>query len=233
MTIVLTPYWSNGVQKLKMAPQGLFAFSLSLSCILIYTPAAPPKPAHGLTPPTLEDSVHAERCMKQFRGKDKDIEKYIYLSALKEQDPHMFYRLCLSHMSEFTPIIYTPTVGQACQEYSHNYRRPEGLFVSVKDKGKIRSVLRAWPKMDDARISVVTDGAFFSLPLPRLPSARFCTATRILYIHETDITHLTGSRILGLGDLGINGMPISIGKLSLYIAGAGCVGISFFLLIPP
>jgi malate dehydrogenase (oxaloacetate-decarboxylating)(NADP+) len=60
--------------------------------------------------------------MKQFRSKDKDIEKYIYLSMLKEQDPHMFYRLCLDHMSEFTPIIYTPTVGQACQEYSHNYR---------------------------------------------------------------------------------------------------------------
>ncbi|KAJ6588628.1 hypothetical protein B0H19DRAFT_924318 [Mycena capillaripes] len=169
MTIVLTPYWSNGVQKLKMAPQ------------------APPRPAHGLTPPTLDDEVHAQRCMKQFRSKDKDIEKYIYLSMLKEQDPHMFYRLCLSHMHDFTPIIYTPTVGQACQEYSHNYRRPEGLFVSIKDKGKIRSVLRAWPKIDDARISVVTDG----------------------------------SRILGLGDLGINGMPISIGKLSLYIAGAG------------
>ncbi|KAJ7104458.1 hypothetical protein B0H15DRAFT_766683 [Mycena belliarum] len=169
MTIVLTPYWSNGVQKLKMAPQ------------------PPPKPAHGLTPPTLDEEVHAVRCMKQFRGKEKDIEKYIYLSMLKEQDPHMFYRLCLNHMSEFTPIIYTPTVGQACQEYSHNYRRPEGLFVSIKDKGKIRSVLRSWPKMDDARISVVTDG----------------------------------SRILGLGDLGINGMPISIGKLSLYIAGAG------------
>ncbi|KAF7360574.1 Malic enzyme [Mycena venus] len=169
MTIVLTPYWSNGVQKLKMAPQ------------------PPPKPAHGLTPPTLNDEVHAQRCMAQLRSKDKDIEKYIYLSALKEQDPHMFYRLCLSHMPEFTPIIYTPTVGQACQEYSKNYRRPEGLFVSIKDKGKIRSVLKAWPKLDDARISVVTDG----------------------------------SRILGLGDLGINGMPISIGKLSLYIAGAG------------
>ncbi|KAJ6612745.1 hypothetical protein B0H10DRAFT_2165518 [Mycena sp. CBHHK59/15] len=169
MTIVLTPYWSNGVQKLKMAP------------------LPPPKPKHGLTPPTLEDSVHAARCMKQFRGKDKDIEKYIYLSALKEQDPHMFYKLCLENMSEFTPIIYTPTVGQACQEYSHNYRRPEGLFVSIKDKGKIRSVLRNWGKIDEARISVVTDG----------------------------------SRILGLGDLGINGMPISIGKLSLYIAGAG------------
>ncbi|KAF8205441.1 malic enzyme [Mycena galopus ATCC 62051] len=169
MTIVLTPYWSNGVQKLKMAPQ------------------PPPKPAHGLTPPTLNDEVHAQRCMAQLRSKDKDIEKYIYLSALKEQDPHMFYRLCLAHMPEFTPIIYTPTVGQACQEYSKNYRRPEGLFVSIKDKGKIRSVLKAWPKIDDARISVVTDG----------------------------------SRILGLGDLGINGMPISIGKLSLYIAGAG------------
>ncbi|KAF7344406.1 Malic enzyme [Mycena sanguinolenta] len=169
MTIVLTPYWSNGVQKLKMAPQ------------------PPPKPAHGLTPPMLDDEIHAQRCMAQLRSKDKDIEKYIYLSGLKEHDPHMFYRLCLAHMPEFTPIIYTPTVGQACQEYSKNYRRPEGLFVSIKDKGKIRSVLRAWPKLDDARISVVTDG----------------------------------SRILGLGDLGINGMPISIGKLSLYIAGAG------------
>ncbi|KAJ7167426.1 hypothetical protein C8R43DRAFT_985266 [Mycena crocata] len=169
MTIVLTPYWSNGVQKLRMAPQ------------------PPPKPPHGLTPPTLDDNVHAIRCMKQLRSKDKDIEKYIYLSMLKEQDPHMFYRLCLDHMPEFTPIIYTPTVGQACQEYSHNYRRPEGLFVSIKDKGKIKSVLRSWGKIDDARISVVTDG----------------------------------SRILGLGDLGINGMPISIGKLSLYIAGAG------------
>ncbi|KAJ7635027.1 hypothetical protein FB45DRAFT_1056974 [Roridomyces roridus] len=169
MTIVLTPYWSNGVQKLKMAPQ------------------PPPKPAKGLTPPTFDDEVHAVRCMKQLRSKDKEIEKYIYLSMLKEQDPHMFYRLCLQHMSEFTPIIYTPTVGQACQEYSHNYRRPEGLFISYKDKGKIGSILRNWPKFDQARISVVTDG----------------------------------SRILGLGDLGINGMPISIGKLSLYIAGAG------------
>ncbi|KAF9009971.1 hypothetical protein BDQ17DRAFT_1347251 [Cyathus striatus] len=90
-------------------------------------------------------------------------------------------------MSEITPIIYTPTVGDACIQYSHIYRRPEGLFVSIKDKGNIKNVLRNWPKMDDARISVVTDG----------------------------------SRILGLGDLGVNGMPISIGKLSLYIAGAG------------
>ncbi|KAG6812191.1 hypothetical protein H0H92_003996 [Tricholoma furcatifolium] len=164
MTIILTPYWSNGVQKLKVVPQ------------------AEPKLKYGLTPPALNDEVHALRCLTQLRSKDKSIEKYIYLSMLKEQDPSMFYKLCLQYMSEFTPIIYTPTVGDACLQYSHIYRRPEGLFISIKDK-----VIRNWPKMDDARISVVTDG----------------------------------SRILGLGDLGVNGMPISIGKLSLYIAGAG------------
>ncbi|KAJ3565930.1 hypothetical protein NP233_g7327 [Leucocoprinus birnbaumii] len=167
MTIVLTPYWINGVQKLKVAQS--------------------PKPKRGLVPPVLDESVHALRCLSQLRSKDKSIEKYIYLSALKEQDPNMFYKLCLENMSEFTPIIYTPTVGDACLQYSHIYRRPEGLFISIKDKGKIREVISNWPRIDEARISVVTDG----------------------------------SRILGLGDLGVNGMPISIGKLSLYIAGAG------------
>lgn len=169
MTVVLTPYWSNGVQKLKMVP----------------SPPAPPK--RGLTPPVMETSVHVSRCLAQLRSKDKDIEKYIYLSALKEHDPAMFYKLCLENMEEFTPIIYTPTVGDACLQFSHIYRRPEGLYISIKDKGKIRSVINNWPRIDEARISVVTDG----------------------------------SRILGLGDLGVNGMPISIGKLSLYIAGAG------------
>ncbi|KAF8888529.1 hypothetical protein BD779DRAFT_1672209 [Infundibulicybe gibba] len=169
MTIVLTPYIVDGVQKLKLAPQ------------------PPAKPKHGLTPPALEDSIHARRCLAQLRSKDKAIEKYIYLSALKNEDPSMFFKLCLENMAEFTPIIYTPTVGDACLQFSHIYRRPEGLFISIKDKGKIRSVIGNWPKIDEARISVVTDG----------------------------------SRILGLGDLGVNGMPISIGKLSLYIAGAG------------
>ncbi|THH00126.1 hypothetical protein EW026_g2351 [Hermanssonia centrifuga] len=169
MTIVLTPYWSNGVQKLKVAPQ------------------PPPKPARGLTPPVLDESIHYRRCLAQLRSKDKGIEKYIYLSQLKDADANMFYKLCLNHMSEITPLIYTPTVGDACQQYSHIYRRPEGLYISIKDKGNVGKVLRNWPKIDDARISVVTDG----------------------------------SRILGLGDLGVNGMPISIGKLSLYIAGAG------------
>ncbi|KAI0045035.1 malic enzyme [Auriscalpium vulgare] len=169
MTIVLTPYLSNGVQKLKVEPQ------------------PPPPPPRGLFPAAHDEHVHAIRCLAQLRSKDKPIEKYIYLSALKNTDEHMFYRLCLAYMEEFTPIIYTPTVGDACLQHSHIFRRPEGLYISIKDKGNIGSILRAWPKREQARISVVTDG----------------------------------SRILGLGDLGVNGMPISIGKLSLYIAGAG------------
>ncbi|KAJ3515543.1 hypothetical protein NLJ89_g1685 [Agrocybe chaxingu] len=171
MTIVLTPYWSNGVQKLRVAPQ---------------PPAAPKR---GLVPAAFDRDVHTERCLLQLRSKDKGIEKYIYLSYLKNEDPAMFYKLCLEHMAEITPLIYTPTVGDACVNFSHIFRRPEGLYVSIKDKGKIRDVLQNWPKIDEARISVVTDG----------------------------------SRILGLGDLGVNGMGISIGKLSLYVAGAGYV----------
>lgn len=169
MTIILTPYWSNGVQKLK--------------------PAAPPpvKLRKGLVPAAYNDNIHHERVLAQFRGKEKPLEKYIFLSRLKGDDPDLFYKLCLEHMAEITPIIYTPTVGDACIQFSNIYRRPEGLWVSIKDKGNIKAVLQNWPKIDGARISVVTDG----------------------------------SRILGLGDLGVNGMGISIGKLSLYVAGAG------------
>jgi malate dehydrogenase (oxaloacetate-decarboxylating)(NADP+) len=145
------------------------------------------KDSHGLVPPAFDPSVHKLRCFAQLNSKDKDIEKYIYLSHLKDSDPAMFYTLILEHMSEITPLIYTPTVGDACLQFSHNYRKPEGLFISYKDKGKIGTVLRSWPRRDEARITVVTDG----------------------------------SRILGLGDLGVNGAPISGGKLSLYVAGAG------------
>ncbi|KAI0773809.1 malic enzyme [Fomes fomentarius] len=166
---VLTPVWSNGVQKLKVAS------------------SPPVKPAHGLLPPAHDDSIHTQRCLAQLRSKEKGIEKYIYLSQLKHAEPNIFYRLCLANMAEFTPLIYTPTVGDACLQFSHIFRRPEGLFISIKDKGNIGKILRNWPRIDEARISVVTDG----------------------------------SRILGLGDLGVNGMPISIGKLSLYVAGAG------------
>lgn len=125
MTIVLTPYWSNGVQKLKLAPQRMPQLFSPRKWLPIHRTA--PKPKHGLVPPALDESVHALRCLTQLRSKDKNIEKYIYLSALKDQDPNMFYKLCLQNMSEFTPIIYTPTVGDACLQYSHIYRRPEGL----------------------------------------------------------------------------------------------------------
>lgn len=127
MTIILTPYWSNGVQKLKVAPQRTFINCLTSDTTSTRFIVAAQKPKYGLTPPALDESIHTRRCLAQLRSKDKSIEKYIYLSALKEQDPEMFYRLCLKHMSEFTPIIYTPTVGDACLQYSHIYRRPEGL----------------------------------------------------------------------------------------------------------
>ncbi|EPQ52339.1 hypothetical protein GLOTRDRAFT_107823 [Gloeophyllum trabeum ATCC 11539] len=169
MTIVLTPYWSNGVQKLKA---------------MLQPPSKPPK---GLAPPVLDDETHYKRSLAQLRSKDKALEKYIYLNQLKNHDHHMFYRIWLNNLSEITPLIYTPTVGDACIQYSHIYRKPEGLYLSYKDKGHLGQIIRNWPLIDDARISVVTDG----------------------------------SRILGLGDLGINGMPIAIGKLSLYVAGAG------------
>ncbi|OCH85734.1 malic enzyme [Obba rivulosa] len=187
MTIVLTPVWSNGTQKLKVISQSKCPMRPPISTGNADRRLAPPAPKHGLVPPALDESVHTIRCINQLRSKDKGIEKYIYLTQLKDADPRMFYRLCLANMSEITPLIYTPTVGDACLQFSHIYRRPEGLFVSLKDKGNIGKVLRNWPRIDEARIAVVTDG----------------------------------SRILGLGDLGVNGMPISIGKLSLYVAGAG------------
>jgi len=95
------------------------------SSFIHYLAPAAPKP--GLTPPALNASIHAQRCLAQLRSKDKSIEKYIYLSHLKNEDPSIFYKLCLENMAEITPIIYTPTVGDACLQFSHIYRRPEGL----------------------------------------------------------------------------------------------------------
>ncbi|KAL4073155.1 hypothetical protein V8B97DRAFT_2033450 [Scleroderma yunnanense] len=141
-------------------------------------------------PPHFTFADHRDRCLEQLRSKCAPIEKYIYLNGLKDRDSNLFYDLLLGNMKEMVPILYTPTgskVGEACVNYSHIWRRPEGLYVSIEDKGHIRDVLSTWPTTLDSRIAVVTDG----------------------------------SRILGLGDLGANGLPISIGKLDLYIAGAG------------
>ena len=142
----------------------------------------------GLTPPNVESyETQAARCLKQLAEKSTKIDKYLYLSALRNTNVHLFYRLVVDHMKDLTPLIYTPVVGEACMRWSEIYMQPEGLYLSYSDRGHIASILQNWPQ-PNVEITVITDG----------------------------------SRILGLGDLGINGMGIPVGKLALYI---GCGGI--------
>ena len=142
---------------------------------------------YGLIPPAVDSlETQTSRCLKQLEQKPESIDKYVYLSGLRNSNVHLFYRLVTQHLKSIAPLIYTPTVGQACLEWSHNYVQPEGLYISYEDRGHIASVLHNWPE-PNVEITVVTDG----------------------------------SRILGLGDLGINGMGIPVGKLALYTACAG------------
>lgn len=141
----------------------------------------------GLLPPgiqTLEEQVM--RVMGNYNRKTSDLEKYIFLAALEDRNHTLFYRVIIDHLEEMMPIIYTPTVGLACQEYVHIYRRPKGFFIGKNNKGRFSEILKNWPERD-IRIIVITDG----------------------------------ERILGLGDLGVAGMGIPTGKLSLYTACAG------------
>ena len=141
----------------------------------------------GLLPDGIDDlGTQVDRVMVQLDAKTTDLERYVYLSALQDTDETLFYRVLMADPARFLPLVYTPTVGEACLRFGHIMRRPRGLYVSLRRGGHVRDVLRNWPERD-VRFIVVT----------------------------------SGERILGLGDLGANGMGIPIGKLSLYTAAGG------------
>ena len=141
----------------------------------------------GLLPPRVNtQETQLARVLGNIRRKETDLEKYIFLMALQDRNEALFTRLLLENIEEMVPIVYTPTVGKACQEYAHIFRRPRGLFIAAKHQGRIREILENWVHRD-VRVIVVTDG----------------------------------ERILGLGDLGVDGMGIPVGKLALYTACAG------------
>jgi len=112
----------------------------------------------GLLPPRIFSmSEQVERALRQFRKKESDLERYIFLTSLQQRNETLFFRLLLDHLEETMPIIYTPTVGQACLEYGGIFRSPRGLWISMEDRGNIEGVLRHWPNQG-VRLIVVTDG---------------------------------------------------------------------------
>ena len=112
----------------------------------------------GLLPPHANSQeIQMQRVLGNLRQKTSDEEKYIFLTALQDRNETLFYRLVMDNLEETMPLIYTPTVGWACQEYDHIFRRPRGLFISAADAGQVSSILKNWPS-EDVRVIVVTDG---------------------------------------------------------------------------
>lgn len=141
----------------------------------------------GLLPPRTNNlEIQTERFMKSLRQVDSMILKNIMLEDLHDRNETLYHRIIIDHMEEVAPLIYTPTVGQACKEFGSRYRRPRGMYFTEDDRGHMAAMVYNWP-LPDVHVIVVTDG----------------------------------SRILGLGDLGAQGMGIPIGKLSLYCAAGG------------
>ncbi|MGA2246995.1 MAG: NAD-dependent malic enzyme [Verrucomicrobiota bacterium] len=112
----------------------------------------------GLLPPhvqTMDEQVR--RVMANFRSKSSDLERYIQIAGLQDRNETLFYRVVMDNLEELMPIIYTPTVGKACQEYGHIFRRSRGFYVSMNDRGQVEEMLRNWPTRD-VKVIVVTDG---------------------------------------------------------------------------
>jgi malate dehydrogenase (oxaloacetate-decarboxylating)(NADP+) len=148
----------------------------------------------GLLPPhVLSQDEQVERFLENLRRQPDDLAKYIALTALYDRNVALFFRVVCDNIDEMQPLIYTPTVGLACQRFGHIFQSPRGLFIGSNDRGRVAKVLRNWPRR--AGIIVVSDG----------------------------------ERILGLGDLGANGMGIPFGKLALYSA---CAGVHPALCLP-
>ncbi|XP_021275751.1 NADP-dependent malic enzyme [Herrania umbratica] len=141
----------------------------------------------GLLPPAVvTQQLQENKLMNSIRKYQVPLQKYMAMMELQERNERLFYKLLIDNVEELLPVVYTPTVGEACQKYGSIFRRPQGLYISLKEKGKVLDVLKNWPERS-IQVIVVTDG----------------------------------ERILGLGDLGCQGMGIPVGKLSLYTALGG------------
>jgi malate dehydrogenase (oxaloacetate-decarboxylating)(NADP+) len=142
---------------------------------------------NGLLPPAIETlEMQVKRCLWQLDKKTSDIDRYIYLSQLADENRTLFFKVVGSDPARFIPVLYDPTIAAACLEFGEIYRKPNGIYLSIEQRGKVKDMLSNWPEQD----------------------VRFICVS-------------TGGRILGLGDIGANGMGIPIGKLQLYTACAG------------
>ncbi|KAF6104743.1 malic enzyme 3 [Phyllostomus discolor] len=113
---------------------------------------------HGLIPPCfLSQDIQLLRIMRYYEKQPTDLDKYIILMTLQDRNEKLFYRVLTSDVEKFMPIVYTPTVGLACQQYGLTFRRPRGLFITIHDKGHIATMLNSWPE-DNIKAVVVTDG---------------------------------------------------------------------------